>query len=990
MKTNFFKTACRRATANRAAARIAPTLFIIHCSLFIILWPAMLAAQNGVAVTGLVVNAGTVTFNVSWNKSNVPAVWSDTVWVFVDYNDAGVMKRLPLSTGATLAATSVPGVGKVVEISGNTDGIWVVGNARSAGSFSATVQLLTSTANIAGACVYASNYPPVGDYATASTIKFTGTPPYKIVTKDNGGNTHTWNSDSPFPMPSSHTVESFTDKTGAPGILKCVSATVYDLKVSATEFCSGTTVTFALSNTVSGRTYRLYKGGTVVMDALAGTGNAATFTGTFAGAGVYTAQAMAEVSHCGAVMNGSHTITERNLPTAPTIGKPTDVCYNTGNLMFTASGYSGVVEWTSNGGGTANNNTVTFASGAATGTKTVNARSAQTYTMITCYSGTATQSATVIPNPVINTQPVASTAICANSTASLSVVASPITAYQWKKNNANVADGIGGTSANYTTAALSGNATYSVIIFNGSCSVTSNNALVTVNTPPSAPTGLSSNISTICNGVATAATLTASGGSLGSGAVYEWGTGSTVGSSVLSTTTAATRSVSPDAATTCWVRLKGTGACSATTTAGATTSIATYAAVSAGSIQTAATTTKAGTNPGVTVANLTAASGGSGNLSYQWRRTGTSSATLTGSDATYTLSDDVANYAAAGTYYFNRYAKDAICNMAWMAATGTYTLTVESLGTYQPQGGCTYSEPAALTTFAGFDKDYSASTYVSLTDERDNKNYPVVKIGGRWIMARNLNYQEGLTWEANSNSPSTVSGSGSAIIGSFWCPGISSATTSIRASCDVWGALYSWKTAMMLDGKWTSSTHNSSAWNERTGYGAATVSANTQNHGQSDDGATTGGRGICPPNWHVPTDGEWGDMLDSMETGTKNHNTAIGVLGTDAGLRGKSKCTVPDNSTSGTTYVNDTRANWYYNSSALGTDVYGFRMLPAGYRNDSGYFFNSRGSMIYLWSSSAGSESVAWGRFFYDTSGWVGRRILNSSHGFSVRCIRDL
>jgi hypothetical protein len=252
-------------------------------------------------------------------------------------------------------------------------------------------------------------------------------------------------------------------------------------------------------------------------------------------------------------------------------------------------------------------------------------------------------------------------------------------------------------------------------------------------------------------------TLTAGGGGAGDGAVYEWGTGA-VGNGTPVTTTAATRSVAPSAAITYWVRLKGTGACSATTTGGVTTAIAanpvpvasvtarticpggtaalsatlgagtttemtytwniggtistTYAnsttsqaltasttytvqltnaygcvgavsapaaitvsTISPGAINTASTTTKSGTNPSVTIANTTAASGGSG-ITYEWRRTGTSSATLTGTGTTYAIGTDAANYTTFGTYYFNRYAKDVTCNTAWVAATGTYTLYV--------------------------------------------------------------------------------------------------------------------------------------------------------------------------------------------------------------------------------------------------------------------------------------------------------------------------
>jgi hypothetical protein len=94
---------------------------------------AVLFAQNGVTVSNLAVDAGTVTFNVSWNRDAMQATpWSDTVWVFVDYNNNGTMERLSV-TGATVSA------GTVTKIPGNDKGVWVEGNARTQGSFSATV-----------------------------------------------------------------------------------------------------------------------------------------------------------------------------------------------------------------------------------------------------------------------------------------------------------------------------------------------------------------------------------------------------------------------------------------------------------------------------------------------------------------------------------------------------------------------------------------------------------------------------------------------------------------------------------------------------------------------------------------------------------------------------------------------------------------------------------------------------------------------------------
>jgi hypothetical protein len=220
------------------SGRVATLSRVAHLScLLLLLFPLALSAQNGVTVSNLVINAGTVTFNVSWNADAMPVtLWSDSVWVFVDYNNNGVMWHLPLMANATLTS-SVPDGGKVIQIPGNDRGVWVVGNARSAGSFSATVQLLTATTGIAGACVYASNYPPVGEYITTSNISFTGTPPYDLVLKHTDGNTITPQSSSDYYVPAGYTLQSFTDKTGAPGFVRCVPPAAP--AVADATFCFG-------------------------------------------------------------------------------------------------------------------------------------------------------------------------------------------------------------------------------------------------------------------------------------------------------------------------------------------------------------------------------------------------------------------------------------------------------------------------------------------------------------------------------------------------------------------------------------------------------------------------------------------------------------------------------------------------------------------------------------------------------------------------------
>jgi hypothetical protein len=165
-------------------------------------------------------------------------VWSDTVWVFVDYNNAGTMTRLPLkSGGATLTQSSWNGA-KVEEVTDNTDGVWVVGNARAIdGSFSATVRLSTDVKDILGMCVYASNYPPVGEYTAANRIAFTGTPTYRVVLRNSAGQLETFTTGGDYLISPGYTVVSFTDATGAPGFIRCVPPAAPT--VAEATFCFG-------------------------------------------------------------------------------------------------------------------------------------------------------------------------------------------------------------------------------------------------------------------------------------------------------------------------------------------------------------------------------------------------------------------------------------------------------------------------------------------------------------------------------------------------------------------------------------------------------------------------------------------------------------------------------------------------------------------------------------------------------------------------------
>ena len=183
----------------------------------------------------------------------------------------------------------------------------------------------------------------------------------------------------------------------------------------------------------------------------------------------------------------------------------------------------------------------------------------------------------VIPQPSLSIA--GNTAICSGG--SLTLTASGAQTYSW---NNGISNGVAFSPAASTTYTVTGTNTGMI---NGSgtqnsCSSTLN-ASITVNQPSVAPTSISGT-TTICNGSST--TLTANG-TLGTGAVYQWGTGSTVGTNSISGSTASI-TVSPTSTTTYWVRITNTTSPCTATTSGVTSTVTVNAqpAAAAGGTQT--------------------------------------------------------------------------------------------------------------------------------------------------------------------------------------------------------------------------------------------------------------------------------------------------------------------------------------------------------------------------------------------------------------------
>jgi len=195
--------------------------------------------------------------------------------------------------------------------------------------------------------------------------------------------------------------------------------------------------------------------------------------------------------------------------------------------------------------------------------------------------------------------------------------------------------------------------------------------------------------------------------------------------------------------------------------------------------------------------------------------------------------------------------------------------------------------------------DGTVKTYGTLIDTRDNQTYRTIEIGTQTWMAQNLNYN--------------ASGK---------CYG------DIQGNCVKYGRLYNWATAMSL----TSSCNYEEC--------ASKIGDNHQ--------------GICPEDWHIPSDAEWTTLTD--------------FVGTNAGKTLKS--------TSG------------WNNNGNGTNDYGFTALPSGFSYLNGAF-NGIGNLGDWWSASEYGNSNAKDRTMSYSGMNVGGQAQGKSYFCSVRCVKN-
>jgi uncharacterized protein (TIGR02145 family) len=117
---------------------------------------------------------------------------------------------------------------------------------------------------------------------------------------------------------------------------------------------------------------------------------------------------------------------------------------------------------------------------------------------------------------------------------------------------------------------------------------------------------------------------------------------------------------------------------------------------------------------------------------------------------------------------------------------------------------------------------------------------------------------------------------------------------------------------------------------------------------------------LCPTGWHVPTKAEWEELTI--------------YLAVDGHINAEGKAL---------------KAISGWNNNGNGTDSYGFKGLPGGYRGGRGGSFGSIGNYGYWWSSSEDGADGAWARGLGYGSDGADRGSSSEKDGYSVRCLRD-
>jgi hypothetical protein len=386
---------------------------------------------------------------------------------------------------------------------------------------------------------------------------------------------------------------------------------------AAQVVCAGSPASFFISATGTGLTYQWRKDGTNISGATSSSFSIATVSASDA-----ANYSVVITNACGTVTSNSVSLTVNAKPAATITGG--SFC-NTGTTTLTVSGQGG-----GNFSATPAGLDITPSTGQ------INLATSATGSYVVKYvfsngicSDSTTSTVTVSNATLISTQPNAQT-VCAGSTATLSVTATGASlTYQWRKGSVNIA---GANSSSYTISnATAADVDLYDVVISSSCGspVTSNGVNLSLYTPASINTQPSAQ--TICAGGTASFTVAAAGSNL----TYQWRkngtpiTGAT-GANYTITGAAITAGGNYDVVI--------TGPCNSVTSGSVSLTVNPVTVITT---QPANVTGCAGT-----AATFTVVAGGSGTLSYQWRKNSTAITGATSSSYTIpaTSATDAGNY----------------------------------------------------------------------------------------------------------------------------------------------------------------------------------------------------------------------------------------------------------------------------------------------------------------------------------------------------------
>ncbi len=282
--------------------------------------------------------------------------------------------------------------------------------------------------------------------------------------------------------------------------------------------------------------------------------------------------------------------------------------------------------------------------------------------------------------------------------------------------------------------------------------------------------------------------------------------------------------------------------------------------------------------------------------------------------------------------FWGWYSPVAEQNWPWLGLRLTYdgTNTIGSVNFKEKRESAT-ATGKAYHFYASYDGTYLKFTNSdgvaienNFTDSRDENVYNTVLIGNQIWMAENLKFLSRVTDPARSSSSVTY----------FYVYGNNGedvAAAKATSNYTTYGVLYNWPAAMSL--------------------------------AKSSSSNPSGVRGICPADWHLPSDAEWTQLTD--------------YLGGTSVAGNKSK----------TTGTIEAGTGLWSNPNTGATNESGFTGLPGGSYNSS---FSGMGNSGCWWSSTKHhTEGYAWIRSLSYITSYFDYSGTAISRGLSVRCVRD-